>query len=492
MINFGYNFRLILIMKNVATHNDILKEAYNPSSFRSIGHKIIDILSDHLEGVQSTDDYPVLGYKDPEDMLSIWKEDFSKKSDILDTFQHILSYSINVHHPRYIGHQVAVPALISSLAGLMSDVLSNGTGVYEMGMAANAIEKIVTDLVAQKIGYSSEGSGFLTSGGSLANLTALLAARKAKAPSAIWEQGHKEKLAVMVSEEAHYCIDRAARILGMGEEGIIKVPVDNNFKIRTDLLEQYFKKAVDNGLHVIAIIGCAGSTATGSYDNLDTLAEFATDNNLWFHVDGAHGGAVIFSEKYKHLVSGVSKADSVVIDFHKMLMTPALNTGLIFKRSEDAYKTFVQKAQYLWDSQHTREWYNSGKRTFECTKLMMSIKVYSIIKAYGIEIFEKNVNRLYGLASVFAEMIKKQNNFELAIEPEANIVNFRYSNINDNDINEINARIRHTLITSGKFYIVQTRINSEIYLRTTIMNPLTKKEDLVVLLNEIEQIANDF
>ena len=157
----------------------------------------------------------------------------------------------------------------------MTDLLSNGTGVYEMGMASNAIERVVVEVLAEKIGYDQEAAGFLTSGGSLANLTALLAARKAKASNEVWEEGHGAKLAVMVSAEAHYCIDRAARILGMGSEGIIKVPVDEHFKIRIDLLEEYYSQAQEQGFEVIALIGCASTTATGSYDDLEGLADFA-------------------------------------------------------------------------------------------------------------------------------------------------------------------------------------------------------------------------
>ena len=479
--------------KIFAMKKNVLENVYDPSVFRTIGHELIDLLADHLEKVQSDREHPVLPYKDPEVVLDYWKKDFSSDTGVMDMFGNILSQSINVHHPRYIGHQVAVPAFISSLSGLISDVMSNGTGVYEMGMAANAIERIVTDLVAQRIGYDQNASGLLTSGGSLANLTALLAARKAKAPSAVWEKGHQEKLAILVSEEAHYCIDRAARILGLGEEGIIKVPVNRDYSIDTSKVTDCLEEAQSKGLHVIAIIGCACSTATGSYDDLEFLGDFASRHNLWFHVDGAHGAGVIFSEKYKHLVKGIAKADSVVLDFHKMLMTPALNTALIFKNSRDSYRTFEQKAQYLWDSQHSQEWYNSGKRTFECTKLMMSIKVYAILKAYGEEAFSQNVNTLYDLAETFSEMIDKQESFELAHHPQANIVNFRYAPQQvDIDLNTLNNNIRQALIQSGKFYVVQTTINGEKYLRTTMMNPLTTKDDLIALIEEVHHLGTAF
>jgi len=345
--------------------NELLHEAYNVEEFRKAGHALIDILSDHLiKGQQNQE--KVLHYNTPEEELLFWNQQ-PENQDVLSLFKSIIHHSINVQHPRFLGHQVAVPALMSSLSSLLVDTLGNGTGVYEMGMASNAIEKVVTNMFAQNIGFDSQACGHLTSGGTLANLTAMLAARKAKAPNNVWADGHKEKLAIMVSEEAHYCIDRAARILGMGDEGIIKVPTDNQFKIRTDLLESYYKVAIEKGYTVIAIVGSACSTATGSYDNIEAIGNFALQHNIWFHVDGAHGGAAIFSKKYKHLVQGIAQADSVVVDFHKMLMTPALTTALIFKRTLDSYKTFQQQANYLWNDADTHEWYNSSKRTFECT-----------------------------------------------------------------------------------------------------------------------------
>ncbi len=208
----------------------------------------------------------------------------------------------------------------------------------------------------------------------------------------------------------------------------------------------------------------------------------------------AHGGAVIFSEKYKHKVRGIAQADSVVIDWHKMLMTPALATALIFKRDEDAFKTFQQKAQYLWANQHSKDWFNSGKRTFECTKLMMSLKIYSILKAHGEQIFTENVEYLHGLAEKFADLIKTRPNFELAIEPESNIVCFRASPqpppIEGEFLNKLNTAIRKQLLQEGSFYIVQTTLKEIVYLRVSLMNPLTTETDLNALLDEIERIGN--
>ncbi|HMO40119.1 MAG TPA: aminotransferase class I/II-fold pyridoxal phosphate-dependent enzyme [Saprospiraceae bacterium] len=468
-----------------------LEQAYNIDDFRSWGHQLIDLLADHLSQLRTApNETPAIPYRRPEEELAFWQNDLANTAAPLDFFRNVLQHSVQVHHPHYMGHQVSVPALVASLAGLLSDTLSNGTGVYEMGMASNALEKIVTDQVAQQIGYDHQSTGLLTSGGTLANLTALLAARKAQAPTDVWEQGHAEQLAIMVSEEAHYCIDRAARIMGLGSQGIIKVPVNAHFEIRTDLLEAHLQQAQRQGLTVIAVVGCAASTSTGSYDDLHALADFCERHRLWLHVDGAHGGAVVFSDTYRHLATGIERADSVVIDFHKMLLTPALNTALIFKKGHHADQTFAQRAQYLWDTQHAGEWYNSGKRTFECTKLMLSVKVYSLLKTFGPSIFAENVNRLYDLGQRFAAIIRQRPAFELAVAPTGNIVNFRYVAAPEPILDRLNNAIRQALLESGNFYIVQTVLHGKRYLRTALMNPLTTEANLKQLLDAAEQHAH--
>jgi L-2,4-diaminobutyrate decarboxylase len=471
---------------------DRLAEAYDPTNFRTLGHQLIDLLADHLEKAQDPEQQQLINYREPEEELEFWQNDFAQageKGASLAFFEDLLAHSIHLHHPHYIGHQVSVPAPINALAGMVSDILSNGTGVYEMGMASNALERVVTDFTAQKIGYPKTASGFITSGGTLANLTALLAARAAKAPQQVWTKGHGAKLAIMVSEEAHYCVDRAARILGMGSDGIIKIPVDQHFKIRTDLLESYYQEALAAGLVPIALIGCAGSTATGSYDDLNALADFCKKHQLWYHVDGAHGGAVAFSEKYKHLAKGMERADTIVLDYHKLLMAPALNTALLFKEGHRSYDTFIQRAQYLWDAEQSPEWYHSGKRTFECTKLMLSIKVYATLRSYGPAIFGENVDRLYDQAQLFAQIIDLAPDFELAVSPEANIVNFRYTGIPREEWDIKNGQIRQRLVENGSFYIVQTVINGERWLRATVMNPFTKRQHFKKLLASIRSLA---
>ena len=391
-----------------------------------------------------------------------------------------------------MGHQLCPPAPISALISLLGELINNGMAIYEMGPAATAIEKVIIELIARKIGYDDNGDGYITSGGTIGNLTAMLAARQNAVESDIWQEGLNDSLGVMVSSEAHYSVDRALRIMGFGSKGIIKIPVNEEYCIRTDLLESYYQKATQEGIKVIAVVGCAPSTSTGMYDDLQGIAKFCGQKKLWFHVDGAHGGGVIFSNKYKHLISGVEHADSVVIDGHKMLMTPALLTFVMFKQKDISYSTFNQKAQYLWEKSQDEEWFNMARRTIECTKLMMSIKFYAILISYGEDIFDKSVTHLYGLGEEFASIIGKKNDFELALQPHSNIVCFRYkpTGISDDELDTLNSNIRNSLLKEGDFYIVQTLLDERVYLRTTLINPMTNSSIFELLLDRIEQIGN--
>lgn len=469
--------------------DNILDQAYSAESFRRQGHELIDILADYLaDATTDREEAKVIPWQDPERQLAYWRQDFQKPLvKPLDLFQDVMAKSVQVQRKRYMGHQTTPALPVTILASAMAATLNQGMGVYEMGMVGNTLEKVVTEHLAQQLGFSPQASGFITSGGSLGNLTALLAARAAA--TNVWNSGCEEgqRLAVIVSEEAHYCIDRAARIMGLGTAGIIKVPVNERFQMRTDLLEQYYQQAVSEGMQVFCVVGCAGTTSTGSYDDLEAIAAFSQLHNIWFHVDGAHGAPAAFSPKYRHLVKGIEKADTVVVDYHKMMMTPSLSTALIFKRGSDAYKTFSQRAQYLWTEQESEEWHNGGKRSFECTKAMSVLSVYTIFRTYGDEVFRENIERLYGMATTFAALIKSNPDVELAYEPECNIVCFRYKA--EGDESKLNQRIRKLLLEEGRFYIVQTILNGQSYLRVSLMNPLTTENELRELLLKIKETA---
>jgi L-2,4-diaminobutyrate decarboxylase len=474
----------------------ILERAFSPAAFRQFGHDLIDQLADHLTDAHTRQDPAVIPWQTPDDALAHWRADFDQPAltDPAPLFADIVARSVRLQHPRYMGHQVSAVAPVAALAGLLSALLNNGMAVYEMGMVANPMERILCEHLAHKIGFGADAGGLITSGGTLANLTALLTARACVAPGEVWQTGTRERLAVIVSEDAHYCVERAARIMGLGEAGIIKIPVDARHKLRTDLLETRLRQARADGLTVFAIVGSACSTATGSHDDLTAIADFAERHRLWFHVDAAHGGGAVFSPRYRHLLAGSDRADSVVIDYHKMLLVPGLATALIYHRQADSYRTFHQQADYLFTTAD-EDWYNSGKRTFECTKSMICVKVYTLLRLYGESLFTANVETLYDLGRTFAALVLARPAFALALAPECNIVCFRYvghdrhAPMEADALDALNGQIRADLLADGGFYIVQTRLENALWLRVSLMNPLTTEADLTALLDRIETLA---
>lgn len=474
--------------------NKTLDDLYNPELFREIGHQLIDEIADQLSSSlhQKT---PVNKFQHPDQNFAKWNTFLDTNPDLNTLFRAVFEDAIKLHNPNYMGHQVSVPSPLAAFGGLISDILNNGMAVYEMGAAANVLERKTIEIINEAIGYDQNSSGFLTSGGTLANLTALLTARRIKAEEDIWNDGYQDsKYAVMVSEQAHYCIDRAVRIMGMGSKGIIKIPVNDSFQMRTDLLDYHYLKAKEEGIKIFAVIGSSCSTSTGAYDDLRAIADFAKEKNLWFHVDGAHGGAVIFSNKYKSLVNGIEQADSVIIDCHKMMMSPTLSTAVLYKRIRDSFATFQQKAEYLYSEKEDLNWYDTGKRTFECTKLMMSLKFMIIYQQGGHAALQSYVETLYEKAQIFAAMILKDPSFELATDPQANILCFRYRNpeLDEEALNKLNQKIRTLILEEGQFYIVQTTLNSKLFLRTTIMNPYTDEYIFAALLEDIKTKAANY
>lgn len=475
-------------MKTQQENNtNILNEVYDADAFRDAGHRLVDFLADQLDGMKAGTNEQTLPWADPDNVLS--EVDGWAASENGDLFENVFQRCIRLHDPRYMGHQLMPPAPVTALAGMLTDFMNNGMGVYEMGPAGSAMEHWLIQRIAAKFGFGPDAGGFMTHGGTLANLTGMLAARAMHCPDA-WQTGEPSNLAVMVSSQAHYCMDRAARVMGWGEGGVIQVPCNDRYRMNVDLLKESLAEATAAGKQVIAVCGTACTTSTGSIDDLQAIGQFCQRHNLWFHVDGAHGGAIAFSEKYRHLLDGIEMADSIAMDFHKMLLTPSIASAMIFKNSEDAYRNFAQDADYLLRAADENEdpWHDVARRTFECTKTMLSLKVFSVVTTHGWEAFDQAVTRLIDQAATFADVVKASDDFELAIDPQANMLCFRYVG-GDGDLSEANAAIRKLLIEAGEFYIVQTSLNGETWLRTTITNPMTTSLHFSLLLDRIRELA---
>lgn len=468
---------------------------FDTDEFRKEGHNIVDLLADYLNDALAGAEMPVFPWKVPDRLA----EDFSFESgggpeEPISLFlKRIIKQSIHIHHPRYIGHQVTSPLPAAVLAQFCTTLLNNGAAIYEMGPVNMAMEKNVIKKIGSLINYDGNFDGIFTHGGTAGNLTAMLAARQNKTSYNIWEEGviNGQLPGFMMSEQSHYSIGRNVKIMGLGEKSIVKIPFDSDYRMRNDLLEEYKKRAEDMGIQVVALIANSCSTATGTYDNLEKIADFCQKHDIWLHVDGAHGMGVLFSKKYIDRIKGINRADSVVIDFHKMLLVPALNTLVMFKNGETSYETFAQKASYLFQKSQKNVWYNSATRTIECTKSALGIVAYTAMKYYGDSYYSEYIDSRYDLAITFSNLIAADSELELAVHPDSNIVCFRYNNgnLNELSLNRLNSKIRDQIIKEGSFYIVQTELSGTIWLRVTIINPVTSKKDLEHLIYRIKILA---
>ena len=467
--------------------------AYDPEAYRALGHQVIDALADHLAGVQRREG-PVLPWREPQDALGDWPADFTAAggADPLELVRRVLAGAHNLQHPRYIGHQCSAPLPLTSVLGAVADLLNNGTATYEMGPVSSAMEHSLVQWLSGRLGFDPAlAGGVFTHGGSAGNLTALLAARQASAPYDVWEQGYQTPLdlCVAVSDQAHYSVRRAAQILGLGARNVIVVPTDERYRMRVDLLEQALTRAAIDGRRVIAVVASAGSTATGAIDPLDAIADLCQERALWLHVDGAHSGAFAVSERLRPALKGIERAQSAVIDAHKMLMMPSLATAVLFRNADHSFETFSQQASYLFDRSARQEWYNLGHRTLECTKRFLSLDLYAALKVMGTDFFARYVERMTDLAAAFADTVEARPGWELAVRPEGNIVCFRYAPEGMVDADGLQSRVRDAVVRSGAYHIVKTVLRGKTWLRVTVMNPLTSQEDLTALLATVEAAA---
>lgn len=471
-------------------------QALNPENFRQEAHAVVDRLADYLQTLQDPQAAgPVLPWIPPNQLLQEWTADFAQIRNPQDLIREVIAGSNHLHHPHYAGHQVTAPLPLTTLFSWVSALLNNGSAVYEMGMVSSVMERRALQWMARRLGFAEAADGVLTSGGSLGNLTALLAARQAKAGFDVWREGQEggPPLAVLVSDQAHYCIKRAVQMMGWGEAGVRLVPSDSHYRMCTDTLEIKLKEAEEEGRKVIAVVGSACSTATGSIDPLHEIADFADRHQLWFHVDGAHGASFVLDPELQKKMRGIERADSVVWDAHKMLLTPALITAVIFRNGKHSYESFAQKASYLFGDEISEQdnWYDLGKRTLECTKNMMGFVLYASLASHGEDFFAHYVRAMVDLAQRFARLIQEAPDFELAVLPEANIVCFRYLGKGrpSEEADALQERLRNQVIASGRFYLVQTRLRGSLFLRTTLINPATDIGHLQELLNDLRKLA---
>jgi len=438
---------------------------------RRFAHDLVDLLFDHVEQIESR---PVVEWTQFAELRDLVRID-GTTSDPLELARLVARYSNQLHHPSYMGHQVCPPLYDSATADLLISFTNNSTAVWEMSPIGTVIEKEIVRWLADLAGYPDTAEGTAVSGGSAANLTGLMAAR------ARWNTDASsvgKRPIVIASADAHYSIARAAAIMGIPAADVVKVATDDAHRMDVGALEEALdaiEAREDAG--VLAIVGTAGSTATGAFDRLDEIALLRDRYRTWLHVDAAHGASVLLSPALAHLVRGLERADSFSWDPHKMMWMP-LSLGTILVRDGIwLRRAFEADAPYLFHGGSE----NLGEMTIQCSKRADAIKLWLILRAHGTAPIVEALERVTALTRYLYERIVASDDFEPVHEPELNILCFRRRGHDD----EQHAELRERLIRSGRAWITSTVLRGERVLRVTMMNPRTTEAHIDAMLDAL-------
>jgi glutamate decarboxylase len=454
----------------------------------------------------------------------------SEQADFL--LKNVVAESVHVASPRFIGHMTsALPYFMLPLSKMMIALNQNLVKI-ETSKAFTPLERQVLGMLHrliynrsqpfydEHIQYSGSALGAFCSDGTIANLTALWVAinrlfRPQQDFAGIGEEGlfaamqhyQYQSAAILVSRRGHYSLKKAANLLGIGRRNLISIPTDTNNKIIVSELLETIQRCKKQRIAIVAVVGIAGTTETGSVDPLDQLADICEAHDIHFHVDAAWGGPTLFSKKYKHLLKGIERADSVTFDAHKQLYVP-MGAGMALFKDHTSLTLVAHYAEYII-RKGSRD---LGRMTIEGSRPGMAMLVHSGLRIMGRKGYELLIDGGIEKARTFAEMIKSTDDFELISEPELNLLTYRFvpadvrrfmATCSKEELFNINAHLNRLTITiqkeqrdRGASFVSRTALEPARYhgqlinvFRVVLANPLTQVQHLEEILVEQREIA---
>jgi L-2,4-diaminobutyrate decarboxylase len=411
-------------------------------------------------------------------------EDATPLEDVLlKVANDVVTDSNWLYHPRYMGHQVTAPLPAAVWAEQVISALNQSVAVQEMSPAVTLLEGQLIGWMVGLAGYGAGAGGTFTSGGTEATFTALLAARARALPDA-WENGLEDPLPVVLcGEHAHYATTRAIAELGLGLKRAVVVAT-RDFRMDVADLAARLEALHAEGTPVMAVVATAGSTPTGSFDDLEGIADLCEKHRVWLHVDGAHGASALLSAQRRRDVKGIERADSIAWDPHKMMLMP-LAAGVLLVREEASLEAaFRQRAPYLFQQTAGERSRDQASRSFLCSRRGDALKLWVALHRYGTRAFGLLYDYFCELTIELHAQIEAHPAFETIHEPECNILCFRH-----NGSDELNARLRAAYNTRGTGWITSTVLDGRRVLRTTLINPRIRAEHLTAMITELAEIA---
>ena len=512
-------------MDDLAAARQRISTAYDPLLLQDAGHRLADLLGAHLARVEAGREGAVLPWVEPAEGIraaagclsgrglaaaplscegNAYEADPDRAPSRAEFVEHfarlvrvMLERGLNLHDPRYIGHQVPAPVPLGGLFDAVGSVTNQVMAIYEMGPFATAVEQAMIAALGAELGWEPGSfSGAVTHGGSLANLTGLLTARNVALGDA-WESGLAVRggaaPVLLAHADSHYSVARAAGILGIGSHRVVRVGLDERGRMDPALLEAELTQVRAEGRPVVAVVACACATPIGAFDPLNEIADVCEQHRVWLHVDAAHGGAAVLSDRHRHLVVGLERADSVVWDAHKMLFVPGLCAFVLYKDRSNRFEAFRQDAPYLFDpAAPGLAEYDSGMKTVECTKRAAAFGLWGVWSLFGRQVFADMVDVTFALGRTFYDKLSAADDFEPLHDPQCNIVVFQHVPAElrgepAQRIGDFQLELRRRIIESGDFYIVPFKRDGIGALRVTIINPLTSAAHLDELMDSLRR-----
>lgn len=417
----------------------------------------------------------------------------------------ILQNSVVVSHPTCIAHLHCPPLIPALAAEVLISATNQSMDSWDQSPAATLLEQEIVDWLCCLFGYDATADGIFTSGGTQSNFMGLLLARDAFARDRLnWSiqklglPKEANRFRILCSDVSHFTIRQSAALLGLGEQAVVTVETDADYRLCPVALERKLAELKQQELLPIAIAATVGTTDFGSIDPLPELAACAQEHGLWLHVDAAYGGALILSDRHQHKLAGIEAADSLVVDFHKLFYQP-ISCGAFLLKDRSNFDLIKLHAEYL--NPETNEdfgFLDLVTKSVQTTRRFDGLKLFMSLQALGRQAFADMIDTTIELAGATAKLIAAESALELANYPTINSLVFRYC---PQQIppkvepitwaNKINNQIRLSLLQQGAAVIGQTQIANSTYLKFTLLNPRTTITDIQTLLNRIKQLGEE-
>ena len=405
-------------------------------------------------------------------------------NELLSLFEDAVN--TNGIQPASGGHLGYIPGggiPVAAYGDLIAAMTNKYSGVYYANPGAINIENHLLNWCAEVFDFDKTTyGGNLTTGGSIANLISIVAAR-----DKYQIKGKEyEETVIYGSEQMHHSLHKAIRICGLEECIFRKIPLDDTFHINTAILEKQIALDLNNGLRPFLIIASAGTTDTGVIDDLDQLSLLATKNNCWFHVDAAYGGFFYLLEEEKIKFKGIEKADSLVIDPHKGLFMPYGSGVVLIKDKKHLMHSNHCLANYMQDAYKDQSHLSPADLSPELSRNFRGLRMWLPLMYHGIEVFKNGLKEKLLLTQYAYEELNKLDFIDLGPDPELSVFTFRFKEQSVNS-NKLNKTILNTLHKDGKIFISSTTINNNIWLRIAILSFRTHKKEVDLLITMVKK-----